>query len=90
MGFSDGDNPYEKLALAYGRGTLFYQLSRWFLAAIFLSFALTLLVRGESYLETNWGGFALLTVILMEIVVRWLVALEAPWPIQTDRACGML
>ena len=88
--FGDGDNPYARLALAYGRGSLFSQLSVWFLAAIFLSFALTPLVRGESYLDTDWGGFALLTVILMEIVVRWLAALEAPRLIQTDRDSGML
>lgn len=88
--FDNGDNPYARLALAYGKGSLFSQLSLWFLAAIFLSFALTPLVRGESYLGTDWGGCALLTVILMEIVVRWLVALEAPRPIQTDRDSGML
>lgn len=88
--FGDGNNPYEQLALAYGRASLFSQLSLWFLVAVFLSFALTPLIRGDSYLETDWGGWALLTIIFMEIVVRWLVSLEAPRPIQTDRACGML
>ena len=57
---------------------------------MFPSFALTLLIRGDSYLGTDWGGLSLLTIILMEIVVRWLVSLEAPRPIQTDRDAGML
>ncbi len=62
----------------------------WFLVVVFLSFALTPLIRGDSYLGTDWGGLALLTIILMEIVIRWLVSLESPRPIQTDRDSGML
>lgn len=50
--FKGRENPYERLALAYGRDSLFSLLSLWFLAAVFLCLAQTPLIRGNSYWDS--------------------------------------
>ena len=84
----DTENPYQKLIAA------FHPKQFWLRGIINLIFIFTmigfLLLLSDNSLRSNYGGISVAFFLMLELVVRWTVAVETPQQIIHDRKTGFI
>ena len=84
----DTENPYQKLIAA------FHPKQFWLQGIINLTFIISmigsLLLLSDSSLRSHYGGISVAFFLMLELVVRWTVAVETPQQIIHDRKTGFI